>query len=268
MRRDKLLNIITSIQDWCKENEICVFYGTLEEKNTSEVSWTKTSDTDWEQYLKVLQKSGTKIIIINTTINDIDLNDDDVISYKDFLEEDEIQEYDVAAKTIENTKGQIAYFQLTFIIENVCYNYSEFTDWVNDYFIVIEAFSDDDTKERNSPITDRLTEEEIEKIARIITSNERYLNTYNSALRSEVAKVLLRQEYQGRNGIDIYKLERRIETIFEIEIRPKKEKEIKNKVLDLKEKNYKKVEIASTLGISSGMVNKYYYTPENNTPLG
>jgi hypothetical protein len=51
---------------------------------------------------------------------------------------------------------------------------------------------------------------------------------------------------------------RNVEALFEIEIKPKIELEIKNKVLELKKQGYKKVEIRSKLDISRGLVDRFY----------
>jgi hypothetical protein len=51
----------------------------------------------------------------------------------------------------------------------------------------------------------------------------------------------------------------RVDEIYESEIKPIQELEIKRKVLELKAQGVKKVEIRSRLNISLGMVDRFYY---------
>ena len=138
---DKLKNVLDSVEKWCKDNDISIFYGSIDENVATEVSWSKNSDDDWLKYLSTLRKLGIKIIIVDIITNKIDPLDETIIDYKRLLENDDLIEYEKALKIIKSTKNQIAYFNLSFIDNNTCYSYAQISDWVDDYLFVQEAFS-------------------------------------------------------------------------------------------------------------------------------
>lgn len=141
---DKLKNIIESIQKWCKDNDISIFYGAVDKNFGTEVSWKKETDDDWSKYLSIFKKTDTKILIINEIKNETEVNDPTIIEYKQMLNNDDRIEYEEALKVIKNTKGHVAYFNLTFNYNNVCYNYSQLSDWAEEFMIIQEAFSTED----------------------------------------------------------------------------------------------------------------------------
>lgn len=267
MDKDTLQNILTSIKKWCKDNDISIFNGNVSDNAATQVTWEKTSDTDWETYIAVAKKSETKIIILDVIINDIDTEDEDIVDYRQTLIDEELQkEYEDALKVIKKKKGQVAFFTMSFFNNHVCYGYSHLSEWVEDYSIVCGAFSEEneeddeyDDNEFSNLRPERLSEEKIEKLARKFISNEKYLAAKNPVQRNEIIETLLKQETIG-NPLNSWAVRRKAESIFETEIRPELDEEIRKKVLQLKSTGLKKIEIASKLNISSGMVNKFYYT--------
>ena len=165
MNTDALRDNRTVIENWCKDNDISIFYGTIDENAATEVSWTGIINTDWEKYLAILKRTNTKILIIDIDINDIEITDEEILAYKEILED---QDYEDALKVIKKTNGQITSILLSFIHENVCYSYSQFATWYDEYIFIQDLFRDEeDDEETDSSTYERqpLTkqEEEIRK---------------------------------------------------------------------------------------------------------
>lgn len=184
------------------------------------------------------------------------------MAYQESLEDEELQEYKDALSVVKKTKGQVVYFKLKFFHDHVCYSYSQLSEWVDEFFAVQEAFQDeDDEQDSDTQQSNRLSDELVEELARKITTNEKYLSAKNFVQRSEITETLLRQEEMAKH-LDGWLIRRRIDNIYETEIRPKQDEETRKKVLELRKNGMKKVEIASRLGISPAMVNKFYYTED------
>lgn len=261
MEKNILKETISNIDKWCFENNIATFYGSIDESSLTEVSWTKSQDTDWQKYLEASKRIGAKVIIVDVTINETDTDNEEFIAYKESLEGADLREYEVALKVVEKNKGHTVYFDLCFISDNVCYKYTHEANWIDDYILVLDAIGfmnddDDDDGENRSFQIERLSDEQIEEHARKIIANKKYQSAATPAQRSEVAETLIRQENLPHS---IWAVKRRINSLYEEEIKPKQEAEMRKKVLELKKQGLKKVQIGSKLNISSRMVDKYYH---------
>ena len=268
MVKHKLRDEITTLQKWCKENNLSIFYGTPDKNNISEVLWDSEEDGDLARYLSIFKNTDIKILIINIVKNDIDSEDEEISNYQATLAEEEKEAFNDALKTIKKNRGQIVSFELVFFYNNVSYEFVEYANWSEDYYTILEAYDiseyennlEDENKDKGKEA--RLTEEKIDEIAIQLTSNEKYIFAKNPNQRWEIIQGLLKQE-NITEYYNIYRVKAKSEAIYESEIKPKQETEIKKKILELKNQNLTKVAIASKLGISPGMVNKFYYTDEN-----
>jgi hypothetical protein len=266
MEIDKLRNEITSIKKWCKDNDVSIFFGTPDKNNISEVFWESEEVGDLDRYLTAFKNTCGKILIMNFVENDIDYTDEEIYKYEETLDDEEKKEFNDSLKVIQKNKGQIVSYELFFFYNNVSYEFAEYTDWDDEYQTILEAyevsFPDNDLENDNEEKEIRMSLTKIEELAKQITSNQKYLDAKNLIQRDEITEGLLKQE-SIVDFHNIYRVKQKVDAIYEVEIKPKREEEIKKKILELKRKNLKKVEIASKLGISAGMVNKFYYTDEN-----
>ena len=259
MATDILKGILDKIEGWCSQNDISIFYGEIDENKATEVTWMSPNNSDWEKYLNVLKNIESKILILTIRKNDFDDTDEQIYDYLETLEVDEQKDYKSALATIKKNKGQIAYFILTFFNGNVSYRYQQQSEWIDEYQTVYEAYGFDDDDDDNEIDEDRLTEDEIEEAARKIISDKKYLEAKDRFERSRIANTLTSKD-SIENLNDTYRISGKAEEIFETEIKPQQEAALRKQILELKAKGLKKVEISSKLKISSGVVNKYYYT--------
>lgn len=268
MEKDKLRDEIASTKKWCKDNNVSIFFGTPDKNNITEVSWDSEEDGDLDRYLAAFKNTAGKILIMNIVENDIDPDDEEISNYQETLEDEEKEEFNDALKVIKKNKGQIVSYELFFFYNNVSYEFVEYADWDDDYYTVLDAYDvseyDNDTEgdDEDEHKEARLGEDKIEELAKQLTSNQKYIDAKNPVQRGEIIEGLLKQE-NVMEFYNVYRVKRKADAIYESEIKPKQEEEIKKKILELKGKNLKKVEIASKLGISSGMVNKFYYANDN-----
>lgn len=105
-----------------------------------------------------------------------------------------------------------------------------------------------------------MTEEEIEKAARKILSNEKFLDCKTSQERMHVGRELAKNE-----GIDdvllieTFTVARKPEQLYMQEIHPIKEEELKKKIRELKSKGMKKIEVRNKLGIGQAALDRHWY---------
>jgi len=251
---DKLRNRVIEIEKWCKDNEISIFYGDITDNAATEVSWTESKDTDWEKYLSILKRLNTKILILEIETNEVDVNDEVFLEYNEEIKEG-LQEYKNELKIVEKTNGQIASITLNFIQENVCYSYSLFADWYDEYVDILDLLDFDDEGENEIPESSKLNEERIEELAGKIASNEKYLKAKNRNQRNEILRNLLKQD--NIEPIDLYHISLKASTILD-EIRAIDQKELHKKVLELKSQGLTKSAISSKLNIGRDIVTKYF----------
>jgi len=276
MNKEKIRKTLISIENWCKDNEISIFYGSINNNTFTKVEWTKTTENAWKEYLLTLIKTSSKLIIIDIIPNDIDKHKREIRTYKEAIENEELQVFENALSVLNNTIGEIANLKLNYFHDNVCYGYTQIAEWNDQYLTVQVAFQNKNEeivnktqyilsklKEFNddtvSPTLEKLSEERIEELARKITSLENYITEKNPVQRTEIANSVLKHELFSEYS-NIWMVRNRADNIYETEIRPMLEEKIRKKVLELKLKGLKKVEISSKLNISPGMVNRFYYT--------
>lgn len=266
MSKDLLPETLSLIEKWCNANGVFVFYGSVEKTFFTKVSWDVKFMNDWEKFLQFIKITSTPILIVDIITNNLDINDENIKDYREGLEDDELNDFEKSIKVVKKNQGFIAYYELSFISDNVCYSYTHLTDWVDDFLIIQSVIENDeneiDSKTPRLPKPIKLVDEQVESIARKVTSDEKYLNANTPLVRSEIAKMIIEQE-GITDFFNKYNVRRRVELIYETEIRPTLEKKIRENVLDLKLKGFKKVQIASKLGISSGMVDKFYNSDDN-----
>lgn len=256
MPKDALRPLLDQIDRWCRQNGIEPFYGELEEGEGPIIHWTRQEERDWEHFLKALSPSGSTPLIISATENDLDLEDEYITEYGDSLPEELKEEYRTALKEVKSTQGQLAYFTLTFFRGPACFQYIKRAPWFEEYVLVLEAYEQD---EEDDPVqSDAMNPEQIEAWARKLIQDPKYQKAKDRVERGRIASVLFEQESVDHHA-DIFKILRRAESLFELEIQPTLEEELGRKVKELKGKGHKKVEVRAKLGISESTLNRHWY---------
>ena len=270
MKKDNLLNLTEEIQKWCETNEIICFIGTSVDEPSLIYNYEKVSNNDWIKFLLIAKNLNVKIIVIEKEINLLNtLYEDD---FEILLNEEDL-EYDIK-KQYENALAhdqEIALIKLSFHYNAICYMFSLTSEWFIDYHFALEEVEELDDDIENSSynlnsnseqIVKRLTEQETEDYSRKVLEHEDFIKAKSRFQKEEIIKKILK-DILGEDFNDspyyYWSVIRKTEEIYEMEIKPKIEMEIKQKVLELKAKGLKKVEIRSKLDISQGMVDRFYH---------
>jgi hypothetical protein len=277
MENDKLISVIEEIQKWCKTNDIICFIGSTQDEPYIIYSYEKESNNEWSKFLQIAKKLNVNIIVLEKEINLLK-------TLYDFVFEQIIEDVELDSRMKERYQnalahdGEIALIKLTFHYNDICYKFSVTSDWYIDFHFAskeVEEPSDDETEEDNSEnrtssvvnpqnetIQRRLSEQEVEEFARKAIENKEFIKSKSRIQKQEIIKKMLKEslgEEYSESSYHYWNVIRRAEEIFEMEIRPKLESEIKQKVLELKAQGLKKVEIRSKLDISQGMVDRFYH---------
>jgi hypothetical protein len=277
MEKDKLISVIEEIQKWCETNDIICFIGSTQDEPYIIYSYEKESNNDWNKFLQIAKKLNVNIVVLEKEINLLK-------TLYDFVFEQIIEDVELDSRMKERYQnalahdGEIAMIKLTFHYNDICYKFSVISDWYIDFHFAskeVEEPSDNETEEDNSEnrtfsavnpqnetISKRLSEQEIEEFARKAIENNEFIKSKSRIQKQEIIKKMLKDslgdEY-SESSYHYWNVIRRAEKIFEMEVRPKLESEIKQKVLELKAQGLKKVEIRSKLDISQGMVDRFYH---------
>lgn len=273
MKKDKLLSVIEDINNWCKSNDIICFKGSsVEDFLMPYYIYNKESNDEWIDFLEIAKKLKVNIVVIEMVINFIKtLHEDD---FEIILEEEDLSQF--LKKKYENAlehNDEIAQIKLTFNYNDICYRFLINSEWYIDYSLALDVIENPD-KVDSSPndyensipsqeiYQSRLSEKEIEEYSRIIIFREDFIINAKSRNSREnfskkVLKEILGDDY-NESFYFYYPVVRSVEALFEIEIKPKIELDIKTKVLELKKQGCKKVEIRSKLDISRGLVDRFF----------
>jgi hypothetical protein len=258
MHKDELLPVIKDIEKFCKENKIMVFYGTMYDSDITIIEWNDNTKGDWKNYLSLAKPLNCQIVTLEVERNEIDIDDQALSNCLESLDEEDRDVFEEALKNVKNHDDEIVSITLSFFHDGICYQYEDYSDLLMDYVTVKHALKE--SKEDNNVKRKRMSEEEIEKAARKILSNEKFLDCKTTQERMHVGRELAKNE-----GIDdVYLIEaltvaRKAEQFYMQEIYPIREEELKNKIRELKSKGMKKIEVRNKLGIGEAALNRHWY---------
>lgn len=258
MNEDELLPVIKDIEKFCKENKIFIFYGTMYDSDITIIEWNDNTKGDWKNYLSLAKSLNCQIVTLEVERNEIDTDEQAISNCFESLGKEDGVIFQQALKNVKNHDDEIVSITLSFFHEGICYQYEDYSDFLTDYVTVKHVLME--SKEDNNVKGIRMTEEEIEKAARKILSNEKFLDCKKSQERMHVGRELAKNE-----GIDdvllieTFTVARKAEQLYMQEIHPIKEEELKKKIRELKSKGMKKVEVRNKLGIGEAALNRHWY---------
>lgn len=265
MNKDPLEIIIDEIKLWIEKNEMVIFPGSTEDETLVVYQFERLSNLDWEEFLKIAKRLNVSLVVIEKELNFLKTFHEDL--YNEICSDEDLdsrlkEKYQNAFEH----ENELALVTLTFHYEQICYRFEIRADWYYDYLLTSRRIDDLDDVNPNSSLqlNERihLTEDEIEDFSRKIIAHEDFSLGKNRAQKRDVIKKILKKilppDYD-ETTLSYGRIIWRVDEIYESEIKPIHELEIKRKVLDLKAQGVKKVEIRSRLDISSGMVDRFYY---------
>jgi hypothetical protein len=256
MQKDALRQLLAQIEEHSRQKGIEPFYGEVEEGEGPKIRWTRQEEGDWEQFLKALARTDGTVLIVSTDENDLDYEEEYTVEHLEHLPQDVKEEYRDALNVLKKTKGQLAYFTLTFFQGLLCFQYTKYAPWYEAYALVLDGY---DSEEDDTPIhSEGMNPEQIEECARKFIHDPKYQSAKDRMERSRIASA-----HFEKAGIvdhsDSFKILRKAELLFVEEIQPILEQELGKKVKELKDKGHKKVEVRAKLGISQSTLNRHWY---------
>jgi hypothetical protein len=261
MHTDNLLEIKKGIEKYCKDNNIAIFYGGVEAENTPSVEWEADNSEDWKSYLDVSKQLNIKVLCLESSINNIEENET-ILTYYNSLEEDEKRDYNKALDIMKKTKGHVAIVSMSYFFDGVRYYFEQEAEWANAHVQVLEAYKyiPDDGDESDGD-DKRLSEAEVNKFARMIIEEENYIKA-KARDRHEIAREILQEKSAEYNlsEMGVFDVCWRAKKLFEKEMQPKLDKELEKTIKDLKSKGNSKAAVKGQLGITEGILNKFWYS--------
>ncbi len=270
MSNDKLNEKLKEIKSWCESNNISIFEGIIEKEDFQVIEWSVKKDTDWQKFLQIAQKNNINTIIITEVLyesEDFDY-DSDICnklneSYPELIDptqinDETLEDINLSLKELEKHKNQLLYYGLYWIKDSICYEYYENAEW-NYSWSSLQALSgmveDGDLYINKTEISE--TEPEIQNLAIKLAADERFQSAKNSNQRRYVAS-LIASDKINKDPMAMAQLIQKATYILDVELKPKKEIELKEQIQKLKSEGYNKVEISSKLGITWAKVARYF----------
>lgn len=257
MKNNTLDGVISSIEEWCGTNGISIFYADLTDED-GEILWNKRSDEDWKKFLETQKNANSKILILDITINEIEVMKEDIRKLKDHLTGAEHQEFEEALKIVRENEGKAVSFDLGFYYNNKWYRYYDCSPWSSEYQTVMDFILDHEDELPKKDAEENKLNTKMEQYIHKILENKSYLSAPNQMTREDiVGHILLKEGIENR--VEVIKIAKLAESKFVLEIKPKQEEERKNLVLGYKRQGYNKKQTISKSGLGESIVDKYWY---------
>jgi hypothetical protein len=270
MTNDELNEKLKEIKSWCESNNISIFQGIIEREDFHVIEWSVKKDTDWKKFLQIAQKNNINTIIIFEMFYEPEDFESDTEMYNKLIEtnpelmdtikldDETLKEINLSLKELENRTNQMLYYGLYWIKESICYEYYESAEWYGSWSYLHNFSEIVDNEDRYIKKTENSeTETEILNLARKVAADERFQNAKNRNQRENVASLIAGDEI-NKDPKAIFQIVRKATYILDGEVKPKKEKELKEQVKKLKSEGYNRLAISSKLGIPWAKVDKYY----------
>jgi ATP-dependent exoDNAse (exonuclease V) beta subunit len=258
MEKDTLKDLLTQIEAYCHKHQIATFYGSPDEHNSPLVLWDREEDEDWQRYLAALQKSPSPILIISD-LGELQEEDLEPSVYA-ALKPEEQKAYSEALQELKEVKGHLTGFTLTFFAAGVAYQYHHEAPWIEHYHTLL-SYQEPPDEEQQSGIEEKeapLGVEQIDQVVRKVLSSPQYLSAPNRLQRRATVAALLQDQGIEEQGTILH-IFNRVEALYQQEVQPALEKELKAKIRQFKQQGLKKVEIRTRLGISERALDKHWY---------
>lgn len=249
---------IELIHAFGKDYNIPIVFGMVDEKNTPNVVWEKTSgDKNLNEYLQFCKSMDVRFFVVMALTNSGE--DEFILPSFDFFEDKElIKEFKETLSDYKKHKGKVShYFCYALLNSNIVVTFYEETGW-SDLKDIIESYIEDINQQThfaslsNGP---KLKQSEIKKYAKMLVDDERFLLAKNEKQRNYIAADIFDDEII-ENG-NFQEVIWTATSIFELDVKPKLEKQKRKEVRELKAKGMKKSDIAAELDISIYEVDKY-----------
>lgn len=257
--------LLSTIEKDCKEHGITIFYGSVDESTYSPIHKLSNEGASWRAYLDVLRRLDCRVIAVTVDINDIGEYDDAIRALDQGIKE----QYAGEISLVKKNAGKPLEVTVRFFHAFLQFEFSRKAEWHDDYWTVFHLLDDDrglDSDEEDDEEADQkfneyipkkeLPSEEIERIARLVVSKPLYQKARNNAERRRSLD-LVEEFGQVMSWADRSTIMSRAEEIFQLEIFPKQEEELKRKIVELRQQGLTKGQIQARLNITVNMLNRH-----------
>jgi hypothetical protein len=248
---------LENLKSWAKENDILLVDADFQEGKIPTVKFANTKENPLEIYKELVLKLDIKVIICDTIYFDsgtFKIYDETIEQLgQDYLKE----------KLLELAKLENSYISYSLHIFNNGVNFmiEDCIDEISDFLLVQDSVHEFIEESDSGNVEPKgMPEQTIKEFAKRLAEHENYAKLRNRVQRENLAKELFGSSFDDFDIDDNYATHMvvaRAESYFEIEIKPKKEMELKQKIKDLLGKGWTKVKIAAEIGVSKDTVNKY-----------
>jgi len=263
MKTKRLEDIQINFEAWCKENNINIFY-TDDNSSLPSIIYSDRNDESLLDFKKIiLKKSPPFILIIG---KDVLLEKNFYESHSDWVEEND-ENYESHLSLLEVNANNLVSLEIGFVHEGVFFYIYESAEWIDDFEEISDImlkYDPTDVDDESDSKLPKIPKEEANQLAREIASSEEYGKATNMIHRSDISERKAQiyfddkeYNYDWKSGQTIAT---KAENIFNEEIKPKRDEDLKSQIRDLKSQGQKKVQITSKLGITIGTLNKFWET--------
>lgn len=269
---------IIKFNEWCDKNGIALFKG--EVSNSKKIITLKWHNNDLDLFLNFLDKVKPDVLGYNEMEFDLEDEMKQVKGDKRDIEQQEeiIEKY----KKIKKHNGTPVAFSILLVKEGALYEFVELAEYADEYFELTELIeeylgSDESGIDDFSSSGDLEYQERAKKLepfAKQLAEDEDFQKAgYDTQLQGLTIKKLFGDDFYAKLGYDTkknrmyeYALDNTLcklaRKYYDENILPIQEKEMANKIKEMKKSGMPKVAIAAKLGISGDRLNKLLYKYE------
>lgn len=258
----KIEETIDKIEEWVKSNNLDLIYGIAETKSSTTVLFD-TNQTEIEKYLALGKKNGAEIIIQHVST----FQSDEILEELGIDENESNSKVKAQIKKLKTYQDKAEFLSVAWLKDSVVYEYAGTADWVDEIDEIknkiIEVNEETGTLSYRAMKQKEMPQKKVKEIGKLVAKHDDYFtNQYNqdrlgSILMEALETLEIKETALG--FFDRNRIMSEARTYFDRYLLKEKEKELIEKIAELKGEGLPKVAIRSKLGITEGMLNKYYY---------
>jgi len=249
---DSLTMTVDEITTWLERNGLQTFWGAIESSGDEThflwATWTSEASSDWKAFLTLAKDCNAKVVFIDRTILRLD----------EFAKDQELPLSSEVQRLVDRLRphdGQIRYVELQWLWGPVVMRFTKSADWNTDLeklersALIVDGGDDEEYDTGESLLSDS----EVQRYAVGLASDPSFQVAKSTAQRRYVARKILPSEHALPEE-DVGRVVDRAKVIYEVEIKPKQQADLAERVEKLREGGSTRAQIARQLGLSSERV--------------
>jgi hypothetical protein len=234
---------------WAKEKGIMLISAEVKTNKAPLITFNANETNSINDFTNLVSSSGGKAVFYESLL----FTEDDYSEYLGYVSKLEDEEMKSDFTKLEPYKNKILKFSFHFIHYGSIYVF-ENSSQEAEIFHDIQATLIDIIHNAQA---NELPEDKANEIGRQLAEHEQFSRVKNRSQRDFLAKKLF-PELADYDGNAFYTVTQIAESIYEIEIKPRKEQQLVQNIQQLKKEGKTKVVICQELQISKDTLNKYY----------